>query len=1085
MPVVASPTAIAAGDPAPVIVILRDQHPDLKPKAQARQRDSAVAADQAPLLDSLRAAGAVDIHQLTTVNAVAAKVGPAEVARLRADPRVAGVQPDRFIPLPARPFAAGSSGRPGGRSPAAATPPCGDAAKPLAEPEALDLTHTESADPGAPQAHALATGKGVKIALLADGIDVANPEFRRPDGSPVIFDYQDFSGDGTADDSGGAEAFGDASALAAQGSRTYDPAKELPSAGLPAACAFRIRGFAPDASVAAIKVFGQYGTTESAFVRGIDYAVNHDAVDVLSESFGENQVPDTGLSPISLANAAAVRAGVTVVSSSGDSGRSGTIGSPATDSDVIAVGATTSYRLHAQAKGYPGYVSDNIAALSSGGATQRNKYVDLVAPGMTGMAACTVGPKWSDCKSATEVFGGSSQAAPFAAGAAALVIQAYRDTHGGLRPSPAVVRRLLTGTATDLGAPADEQGAGRLDSYAAVRAARSLDAGGYRAADAGSALIPSVTQLNLTGSAGEVQRASVTLTNTADVPQTVVADSRALGAKTFGFGTTVQVTGTTPAPPPAPVGRGGPGENLEAAPSFTFDVPSGTPWLTTELHWPGTRDSGQLTVELFDPAGRLVQESYDYGFVNYQSVDVHDPAAGRWTAKILWNNGRGHFAEPLPAAGSYRGPVTARVTGYRWASAGVRPVTHIIPAGGSAGFDLAVPLPADAGDAPASLQFSSDRGTHLSVPVARQVLLPVDGRSFHTTVTGGVGRDLNHSQSLGFDVPAGKKNVAVDLTMPDPHTQVYYYLVNPEGQVLAGDTNVIGTPWDAQDGTGTTTASPVANHPMPGRWKLLIWQDNAYSGTRFDEQVTGVVRFDTARVTATDLPDDPAHPVDAAHPVTATVTVTNTGVAGTYFYLDPRLAGETDVPMTPISGNTSVELPTDRAEHTSVPVWLVPTHTSALTETVHADVPVDVDLYAVGRTPAVLRTAGAKDVTARVQASQLAFGWWITEVGSPGPFAGTAPKGKADFVLSARTRAIDPSVTSSTGDFWAQSTGGPEGDGLFVPAGATATITVTVKPTAAPGTVVRGTLFVGQMNQQAGVGSELTEIPYAYQVAKG
>src|SRR2546426_162460 len=82
---------------------------------------------------------------------------------------------------------------------------------PLLEPEALQTTHTAFTDPSTPQARSLATGRGVRVAWIADGIDVDNPDFIRPDGSHVIVDYQDFSGEGLAAPTGANESFGDAS----------------------------------------------------------------------------------------------------------------------------------------------------------------------------------------------------------------------------------------------------------------------------------------------------------------------------------------------------------------------------------------------------------------------------------------------------------------------------------------------------------------------------------------------------------------------------------------------------------------------------------------------------------------------------------------------------------------------------------------------------------------------------------------------------------------------------------------------------------------------------------------------------------
>src|SRR5262249_5016124 len=172
------------------------------------------------------------------------------------------------------------------------------------------------------------------------------------------------------------------------------------------------------------------------------------------------------------ANDGAVNAGVTVVASSGDSGVQGTVSSPTSDPKIIAAGATNTHRLNAMAYGFTGWVNNDITPLSSGGTTPDNKLVDLVAPGYGGEAACN--PHGSDCpaNTQTEAFGGTRQTATLIAGAAADVIQAYRDSHNGDSPSPGLVKQLLTGTASDVSAPADQQGAGLVNIKAAVAAAQ-------------------------------------------------------------------------------------------------------------------------------------------------------------------------------------------------------------------------------------------------------------------------------------------------------------------------------------------------------------------------------------------------------------------------------------------------------------------------------------------------------------------------------------------------------------------------------------------------------------------------------------
>ena len=197
--------------------------------------------------------------------------------------------------------------------------------------------------------------------------------------------------------------------------------------------------------------------------QAIDYAVDVAGVDVLNESFGGNPFPDNANDPVAIADDAAVAAGVTVVASTGDAGTNGTIGSPSTApaGSSASPRTTTLPVVHRRRPDAGVQLSQRhlgrrttSPALSSGGVHLLAGGVpDLAAPGDQRLGAVHAEPRrlrgvhrqQPAARSPIQNFGGTSQSSPLTAGAAALVIQAYElRRHGGDRPTPALVKRLLT-----------------------------------------------------------------------------------------------------------------------------------------------------------------------------------------------------------------------------------------------------------------------------------------------------------------------------------------------------------------------------------------------------------------------------------------------------------------------------------------------------------------------------------------------------------------------------------------------------------------------------------------------------------------
>ncbi|HEX9339096.1 MAG TPA: protease inhibitor I9 family protein, partial [Pseudonocardiaceae bacterium] len=168
----------------PVIVLMRDQPAAAtKNTPAATSRAHGIINSQAPLVSELSQVRAQHVRTYTVANAVAATVSKGEAARLAANPNVAAVLPDTLVkgaPLAASQQPATTSTASPSDIPGACPAP---GAKPILEPEALPVTHTASDDPTAKTARSLGyTGAGVKVAYIAEGIDVNNPDFIRADG---------------------------------------------------------------------------------------------------------------------------------------------------------------------------------------------------------------------------------------------------------------------------------------------------------------------------------------------------------------------------------------------------------------------------------------------------------------------------------------------------------------------------------------------------------------------------------------------------------------------------------------------------------------------------------------------------------------------------------------------------------------------------------------------------------------------------------------------------------------------------------------------------------------------------------------
>jgi subtilisin family serine protease len=260
-----------------------------------------------------------------------------------------------------------------------------------------------------PQAHALARGMNVTIAVIDSGIDLKHPEL----------------------------ANSVADSFDALGSKEGPHVHGTGIAGAIAAHA-RLMGSAPEARLLAIRAFGagSSGAESTSFVilKALDYAAEHGA-QIINMSFAGPKDPliERGI-------AATASRGIVMVAAAGNAGAKSPPLYPAANPNVIAVSGTD-----AQEKLFA--------------ASNRGNHIAVAAPGAD-IFLPAPDEKY-------QITSGTSFSAAYVSGVAALIL----ERNPALKPND--VFAILTRTARDLGAPGRDDlfGAGEADAFAAVSAA--------------------------------------------------------------------------------------------------------------------------------------------------------------------------------------------------------------------------------------------------------------------------------------------------------------------------------------------------------------------------------------------------------------------------------------------------------------------------------------------------------------------------------------------------------------------------------------------------------------------------------------
>ena len=830
-----------------------------------------------------------------------------------------------------------------------------------------------------------------------------------------------------------------------------------------------------------------------AILEAIDWAVTRDHVNVLNESIAALTFPDTQTADlVQEADDDAVAAGVTVTVAAGDTGVYDTINSPATDPNVITTASTTTFHAQAQvgkfasfvgADGHSvkGWVNDNISSLDSGGEDSAGRTVDLAAPGDSNWALCSPIKKYTDCvnhsghPSDVQLVGGTSEAAPLTAGVAALVIQAFRQTHG-YDPSPALVKAILVSTTDDIGAPVDLAGAGRLNAYRAVLAARAY---GYPSTKATApSLLVRTSQLDTMAAPGTTTHSTETITNEGGTPQSVIPTTRTLSTYHAIGQATFSLTDTASA---KFVDDHGIPNNFQR---IIFSVPAGQAHLVTDLAYQSPVDAGSeaiVNVTLIDPDDEVVANSFGVGTSNFNDLQVDSPQPGIWTAYVF---------DAEKAEGGTTGSMVFGVRAATWIPFGsVSPKSFTLAPGTSRTLTFAAKTPPVPGDSAGALILAAGQAT-VTVPVILRSVVGRGATSFVGTLYGGNGDQPDAGQGAFYKIalpsvePALNTSIVLSGSAQNPFTAE---LIDPEGEAVSTASNTLETVSES----GKDVITPLVGaqlhvlDPEPGIWTIGIDFYGPESGNALAVSYTVEVNEAAVQASAPGLPDSSRTLLPAGQPTRVDVSIINTGVAPAVYFADGRLDSTETLSLLPLDGPARARLP-----DTFGVTYLVPSDTTAITTTASAKVPIiDEMLFGIDGDPDILGAVVGQVATASLSANPVAHGLWFVEPEEVGPDgSGGAPHVRAKTSLEATTAAIDPAVSSPYGDIWKLST-----DRNYTPhnipvedPGQAAHIPVIITPHGPVGSRVQGTLFiddlVGPGEDENFDANQVAALPYSYTV---